>query len=212
MLSISHQLHLQRSHKLRANLFQEEKGLFKNTKIRRLSEKDAWFFYTRKYTKPIDFRQGRQTFGNTKLTNRHLFLGRKNAHFKHLVPENNIQNKSQLIMLYILIGPKSSKPMVSQLLIEWTSDWQGHQLSCPRKIKIICICKVFWDKRKRIEERENRLRLKERCQTCAALVPELSNKSTKWKYIKQKYKRQIYFSTQFCTILVVTLHSWIHQA
>ena len=102
----------------------------------------------------------------------------------------------------------ANKCMVSQLLIEWTSDWQGHQLSCPRKIKIICICKVFWDKRKIIEERENRLRLKERCQTCAALVPELSNKSTKWKYIKQKYKRQIYFSTQFCTILVVTLHSW----
>ena len=187
MLSISHQPHPQTS--CEPIFFRKRKNYQKTD-----------------FIKEIDFRQGRQTF--TKLTNRHLFLGRKNAHFKHLVPETNIQNKSQLIMLYILIGPKSSQPMVSQLLIEWTSDWQGHQLSCPKKIKIICICKVFWDKRKIIEERENRLRLKERCQTCAALVPELSNKSTKWKYIKQKYKRQIYFSTQFCTILVVTLHSW----
>ena len=37
MLSIPHQKHPQRSHKLRANLFQEEKELFENTKIRRLS-------------------------------------------------------------------------------------------------------------------------------------------------------------------------------
>ena len=135
MLSISHQPHPQTS--CEPIFFRKRKNYLKTQKSGVFLRKTPDFFYKRKYTKPIDFRQGRQTFGNTKLTNRHLFLGRKNAHFKHLVPETNIQNKSQLIMLYILIGPKSSQPMVSQLLIEWTSDWQGHQLSCPRKIKII---------------------------------------------------------------------------
>ena len=205
MLSISHQPHPHRSHKLRANLFQEEKGLFKNTKIRRLSEKDAWFFYTRKYTKPIDFRQGRQI--QNWQTDIYFWEGKMpilNTLYLRLTYKTN---RSWSCYIFWSDQSPANQWSVSYSLSEPVIDKVTNWAVLERK-KIICICKVFWDKRKIIEERENRLRLKERCQTCAALVPELSNKSTKWKYIKQKYKRQIYFSTQFCTILVVTLHSW----